>query len=670
MQCIKNKSFWACCFAVALGASVIAGCAFGSVNVSFVNVAKTFLAVWSHQPLADVQVAMSNGTIFTMPYATLTQIVMDLRLPRTLLAVASGFGLALAGTVFQGVLRNPLADPFTLGVSSGAACGAALAISLGASAIAHGFGIPLFAFVGALLSLLVVLVLGGISRGLQRESLVLAGIVVSAFLAAVISLIKALDESSVTGIVFWVMGSFQGRGWAELALMAPGLLVGVSVIFCLHREVDILALGDTAATHLGLSSANHRLILLVAASAITAGCVAVSGIIGFVGLVVPHVCRLVWGAEQKILLPASACVGAILLVWADIGARCLLPGGIELPVGVITALLGGPFFCYLLYRQVAGKAGSNVCLGSLWCEQVTAKLALVLSPYAGPCAAGTEALPANTPSAWVPPTAPGTPYVYVNSLRVRYGKNSHLAVHDASFTISQGEWVGILGPNGSGKSSLLRCLAGVQQPESGSACIVGRNVQDYAARERALYVATLPQSLEFVPQVSVFSLVLMGRYAHTPFLGSYSPADHAAAYTALQQTGVAHLACRLAPTLSGGELQRVLLAQCMAQHAPVLLLDEATKGLDPTYQVGVLSTLTLQQRAHNITVVAAMHDLNLASQYCHRLIVMQKGRIVADGSVAEVFVPSVLEAVYETPMTFVAHPQTGKPQVLFLAGGS
>ena len=302
-------------------------------------------------PFLDALGILLTGGAFTADETAVT-VVLRLRLSRVFLAFLAGSGLAVSGVVFQGILRNPLADPFTLGVSGGAAFGAALAIALGLAVPFY----PLAALAGAGAALGFVLLLATSQGSLKRETLVLAGVVVSAFLAALIALVKALDEDSVAGIVFWIMGSFQGRGWHDLPLLLPGLILGLIPVALLARELDILSLGDMDARHLGVNAPAARLWLLLGASAIAASCVAVSGIIGFVGLVVPHLMRLAIGGRHKPLLFASAFCGGLLLLWSDVVARSLLPDGVELPVGVITALIGGPFFCYLL-RRAARQEG-------------------------------------------------------------------------------------------------------------------------------------------------------------------------------------------------------------------------------------------------------------------------------------------------------------------------
>ncbi|WP_138774324.1 FecCD family ABC transporter permease [Desulfohalovibrio reitneri] len=293
----------------------------------------------------------------------LRTVVLELRLARVLLAFVVGASLAAAGTVFQGVLRNPLADPFTLGVSSGAAFGASLAIAMGLAGHAllslGGLSlgvIPLAALLGAGGALTCVLLLARAAGGLRRETVVLAGIVVATFLAALVSLLKSLDEEAVASIVFWIMGSFQGRGLPELALAAPYAALGLAVIWLMARDLDALSLGAKQAEWLGVNARASRLGLLCAASLLAAASTAVAGVIGFVGLVAPHLCRLYAGSEHRPLLLLSSLTGGLGLLWADVAARSILPSGEELPVGVITALAGGPFFCLLLLKRAREAA--------------------------------------------------------------------------------------------------------------------------------------------------------------------------------------------------------------------------------------------------------------------------------------------------------------------------
>jgi iron complex transport system permease protein len=284
-------------------------------------------------------------------------VVLHIRLSRICLSMFVGMALAVAGATFQGIFRNPLADPFTIGVSTGAAFGASLALFLGFGHHAlFGLGfLPLASLAGALLALSAVVALGRINGRLRRETMVLAGIVVATSLSALISLIKSLDEESVSSIVFWVMGSFQGRGWSHVGFALPYMTAGWILIGIHARELDLLSLGDIQAKQLGVDVDRVRLRLLIGASLLTAAAVSVSGVIGFVGLVVPHLIRLTLGAEHRPLLILSALLGGMALLWSDVAARILLPGGEELPVGVVTALLGGPFFCLLLRTRKGGE---------------------------------------------------------------------------------------------------------------------------------------------------------------------------------------------------------------------------------------------------------------------------------------------------------------------------
>ncbi len=298
-------------------------------------------------------------------------VVGDIRLTRVVLALLCGGGLAVAGLALQGVLRNSLADPFTLGVSAGAACGASIALTLTSSMtlwlkslpLAWVFNtgnlITLFAFIGALVALFLVLILGNAKfyeNSNQREGIVLAGIAVSTFLGALVALIKALNEESVTSIVFWIMGSFQGRTWDNLPLLFWPLIIGFIIIILHWRELDVLVLGQRQASELGVQVTRVRFYVLLGASLMAAACVAVAGIIAFVGLVIPHILRFFWGQRHGYLILGSWFAGGILLLWADVLAKTILSEGQELPVGIVMSLIGGPFFAFIVSHKI-GKVG-------------------------------------------------------------------------------------------------------------------------------------------------------------------------------------------------------------------------------------------------------------------------------------------------------------------------
>ncbi|ACV61477.1 transport system permease protein [Desulfofarcimen acetoxidans DSM 771] len=274
-------------------------------------------------------------------------VILDIRLPRILSAVLVGAGLATAGAVLQGLLVNPLADPYTLGVSTGAAFGAALAIFFGIflpGSLAM-LTVPLFAFAGAIVALGAVYSLALVNGTLAVTNLILSGVIVSAILSAAVSFLKSMAGEGVGSIVFWLMGSFASRGWHHVLLCLPPVAAGLLICYYYADDLNILSLGVSSARQLGIDDGKVITILLITSSMITAACVSISGIIGFVGLIVPHLMRMIVGPDHRILIPASALGGALLLSGADTIARNLLTA--EIPVGVLTTLLGGPFFCYI-----------------------------------------------------------------------------------------------------------------------------------------------------------------------------------------------------------------------------------------------------------------------------------------------------------------------------------
>ncbi|HEY7971211.1 MAG TPA: iron chelate uptake ABC transporter family permease subunit [Candidatus Limnocylindrales bacterium] len=283
--------------------------------------------------------------------ATEETIVWDLRLPRVLEAMIVGLGLAVAGTTFQGLLRNPLADPYVLGTASGAALGAAIAVLIPVRIELLAFGLlQILAFAGALLSVTVVYRLSRTAGGSPMTSLLLTGYALGSLLAAALAMAMYLSGAALRQIFAYLLGSFENASWGELAGAIPLIAIGSILILVRARTLNGLLLGEESAAHLGVDVRRERAILLALASLVTAAAVAVSGLIGFVGLVVPHVVRMLVGPNARLVLPLSAIGGALLMVVADLAARML--GGI--PVGVITAVIGAPFFLLLLRRAQRG----------------------------------------------------------------------------------------------------------------------------------------------------------------------------------------------------------------------------------------------------------------------------------------------------------------------------
>ncbi len=279
------------------------------------------------------------------------QIVLKVRLPRVLLAILVGACLSLAGAGFQGVLRNPLADPYTLGVASGSAVGASFLILFGLQTFLLGnWSIPVVAFATGILSLAAVLRLARIHGKFQLETLILSGVVVQAFLGSLVSFMVSLSDKVINEITFWLMGSLSMRGWSFTFMLVPYLVIGLVVLLAYGRTLNLFSLGERQAEHLGVNVSRTRLVVLVVSTFMTAAAVSVAGTIGFVGLVVPHLIRLMAGPDYRLLLPLTAVFGGIYLLWADTLARMALSPA-EIPLGVVTAFLGAPFFAYLLRKN-------------------------------------------------------------------------------------------------------------------------------------------------------------------------------------------------------------------------------------------------------------------------------------------------------------------------------
>jgi len=298
--------------------------------------------------LLAVTVLVLVGSLFVGPvWNAPWQIIWDIRLPRTLLALIVGSGLAAAGATFQGVLRNPLADPFILGTSSAAAAGVMMSSVMGFD---HYSALYCLSLGFALFSIFLVYRIARMQGRAQVQTLVLTGVVVSLFFNAVVFLVFSIFYRESFTTLFYLLGSLT-EGEPTLILVSSAIIIfGFALTWLYARELNLLTQGEEAAKHLGVEVERIRKILFVAASAMVAAAVAVAGMIGFVGLIVPHMMRIIMGPDHRILLPASALGGAVFLLLADGMARTAIPP-LEIPVGAITALIGSPYFIYLLRRR-------------------------------------------------------------------------------------------------------------------------------------------------------------------------------------------------------------------------------------------------------------------------------------------------------------------------------
>lgn len=278
-------------------------------------------------------------------------IVFEIRLPRIILAMLVGAALSVAGVTFQGLFKNPMADPYVIGVSSGAALGATLAVVLGLELEFFGLSsIPLMAFIGALTATFMVYNIAKVGHTLPVSTLLLSGIAVGSFLSAITMLIMMMAGERLHQIVFWLMGGLSARNWSHVKMVLPFIFLGTAIIYFFARDLNIMLLGEESAQHLGIEVKKLTKIMLVFASLIAAAAVSVSGLIGFIGLVVPHIMRILVGPDHRILLPSSAIAGSIILITSDTVARTAI-SSTEIPVGIITAFFGAPFFIYLLRKR-------------------------------------------------------------------------------------------------------------------------------------------------------------------------------------------------------------------------------------------------------------------------------------------------------------------------------
>lgn len=328
--------------AVGLIATLIICVSFGSVALPL---DATFRIIWNHTLglLWPVQATYNTGS---------DTIIWQIRLPRLALAACVGAGLAGAGAIYQGLFRNPLADPYLVGVAQGAAVGAVTVIVVPLPAFLYTSGaVQWGAFIGAVLSVAIVYNLARVSGEVRNTTLLLAGVAIGSLGAAITTLLTYLHNDKLSTIYGWILGGFNASGsWDNVMMILPYLVIGIGLMVIFGRRLNVLQMGEEQATQLGLNVPVVKLVMVIAATLIAAAAVSVSGIIGFVGLVVPHLVRMICGQDYRLLLPLSLLWGAVFMVLTDSVARTVISPA-ELPVSIITAFIGGPFFIYILRRK-------------------------------------------------------------------------------------------------------------------------------------------------------------------------------------------------------------------------------------------------------------------------------------------------------------------------------
>lgn len=276
-------------------------------------------------------------------------IIFQIRLPRIFLGILVGLSLATAGTALQGLFKNPMADPYIIGIASGAAVGAALSIMV-LPQIFSIYTTPIMAFLGALFTIFLVYNIATVGGKIPVDTLLLTGIAVSLFLGAILAFMMSIAGEALHNIFFWIMGGFWLANWTQVKIIVLPVLVCFGLIYLFAKDLNAMLLGEESAQTLGINVETSKRILLVLSAFITAAAVSFTGTIGFVGLIIPHITRILVGPDHRILFPASALVGGIFLVWTDALARLLG----EMPVGILTAFFGAPFFIYLLRKRKRG----------------------------------------------------------------------------------------------------------------------------------------------------------------------------------------------------------------------------------------------------------------------------------------------------------------------------
>ncbi len=310
-----------------------------SVGTAHISISEVWRVLFSKQSWAN---PLGNSH---------SNIVISVRLPRVILAGLVGAALSTAGATYQGLFRNPLADPYLLGVAQGSALGAVIGLLFPFSHSAWIGSVPMLALCGGLITIVILYSLARVGRTLPMTTLILAGVALGAFLTAIISFLEYESGDKLHGVIFWLMGSFSNAEWKDVYVLFPYLIVCLIPIYLYSRPLNLIQMDEEQAKQLGVNVEKVKLILLLTATLITAAAVSFAGCIGFVGLVIPHAVRLIWGPDYRFLLPLSTIVGAIFLILTDTLCRTVAGGGAEIPVGIITAFVGAPFFLYLLRQK-------------------------------------------------------------------------------------------------------------------------------------------------------------------------------------------------------------------------------------------------------------------------------------------------------------------------------
>ena len=553
----------------------------GSVNLSLGEIISSLI----HQ---------DNSMVMTIVY--------KMRLPRNILAVLIGANLAVSGVLLQSVMKNPLADPGITGVSSGASVAAIIILLLMPQLSG---ALPLFAFVGGAIACALVFIMAW-KNGLRPERIVLAGVAINTILGGFISLLSTLFSDRIQSAILWLNGSLATKTWSHVDMLFLYSLIGLGLSLFLIRSANVLQLGDESAKNLGFNVSRTRLVISAVAVFLAAISTAVVGIISFIGLIVPHIARLLMGSDHKYTIPFSMVLGAIVLLIADTLARTI-GGSIEYPS-----------WCYYIN-----------CRWTIFLIFIKKERELVML-----CA---------------------------KDLKVGY--EDRIIIDNLNLSIKQGEIVSIIGPNGCGKSTLLKTLSRMISPISGKVYLEGTELKYLKNKLISQKICLLSQHNQAPNDLTVEQLVYYGRLPHKKWYEHKSEEDKLFIDWAIEQTGLTRYKDKPIGSLSGGERQRAYIAQALCQKPTILLLDEPTTYLDISYQLELMELIQEINKKLNITVVMVLHELNQASRYSNRLIIMKQGTIISDGAPNEIIDQQTIESVYQIQCEIDLDPISNKPRI-------
>ena len=588
------------CSVFAVGCSV----SFGAVRIHPFEV---FRIIMNH---------LSGREIFFPTWETnMETIIWNIRLPRVVLAWFVGAGLSVCGVLMQALTKNALADPYVLGISSGASAGAVCAIITGCFHFAGGYGTMFGAICGAALAIVLSMAIATYKGTVTSTQLILAGIATSALFSGITNLIiygyhTGSDKTKTAQ--YWMVGSLSGASWEKVKYVAAAFLITVCIILLFTRELDMLLLGDGTAENLGVNVTRIKMVVIIMAAVLTGIVVSVSGVIGFIGLVVPHIARRLVGSRHTIVLP-------FVIVLADV------------------------------YRTGRFSLAGDCCTGGAPDRNYCGFVRRTVFPVPDP--QGKEEEHMN--------------HSFLTVRGLDYSIDGTEILQDVSLEVPEGTFVGLIGPNGCGKSTLLKNIYKTYRPQKDTVYIDGKDVVSLSAKEMARQAAVVAQENQTEFDLEVLDMVMYGRYAHRRFLEKETEEDLAICRRFLEEVGLKGYENRSFFSLSGGEKQRVLMARTLAQESRLILLDEPTNHLDIRFQYLLMEILKKQ----DATIFSSVHDLNIAAMYCDRILLMDRGRIIKAGTPEEILTEENILQIFGIHAQITKNPITQKIQVYYIPKG-